>query len=266
VLPLGPPDVNHTDRRFSQTQEPYAANDLETIKEARRYGAHVFDLFRAHVGKRVLEVGCGIGTMTHRLLDVADSVVAIEPNLNCAMRTRETLGNHPRFSMRVCHLEECDPVELASHRFDTVVCVNVLEHIADDVGALRKFAKVVIPGGRVLIFVPAIQAVYGPLDAELGHHRRYSKQSLARVFAAANLDLVTLRYTNPIGLIGWMYNARVSKSRTHSLGQVRLFERLVAPWALPIDRAIPPPIGLSLVAVGVKTSSGKVEEVEKWKE
>jgi 2-polyprenyl-3-methyl-5-hydroxy-6-metoxy-1,4-benzoquinol methylase len=242
--------VNHTDRRHSQTQERYAADDLETMQEARRYSAHLFNLFRPHLGKRVLEVGSGIGTMSRPLAEAADLVLGLEPNVNCAARARAAMAGHPRFSLRVCHLEECDRAELASQRFDTVICVNVLEHIADDAGALRTFKDVLVPGGRVLIFVPAVQAAYGPLDAELGHHRRYSKPTLAQAFTDAGLGLVSLRYTNPIGLVGWMYNAHVSKSTAHSLTQVKLFETLVAPWALPLERLITPPIGLSLVAVG----------------
>ena len=78
------------------------------MQEARRYGEHLFNLFRGHIGKRVLEVGCGIGTMSERLLAVADDVLAIEPNRYCADRTREVLGNHPRFTMHECLLEECD--------------------------------------------------------------------------------------------------------------------------------------------------------------
>jgi SAM-dependent methyltransferase len=244
--------VAHTDRRASQTQEKYAADDLETMREARRYGAHVFNLLKDHIGSRVLEVGSGIGTIAVRLVEQADFVLGIEPNPNCAGPLREALGGHPRFTLRECHLEECEPSELAGYRFDTVVCVNVLEHIADDVRALEMFRNAVVPHGRVLIFVPAVQAAYGPLDAELGHHRRYSKPMLAKAFADAGLDVLTLRYTNPIGLLGWMYNARVSKSTAHSLAQVRLFDRLIAPWALPIERLIPPPIGLSLIAAGIR--------------
>jgi SAM-dependent methyltransferase len=195
-------------------------------------------------------VGSGIGTMSRRLADAADLVVGLEPNINCVSRLQDAMRGHPRFVLRVSNLEDCDRAELASHRFDTVVCVNVLEHIEDDAGALRMFKDVLVPNGRVLIFVPAVPAAYGPLDAELGHHRRYSKPTLARVFADAGLDLLTLRYTNPIGLLGWMYNAHISKSAAHSLTQVRLFETLVAPWALPLERLISPPIGLSLVAVG----------------
>jgi hypothetical protein len=104
----------------------------------------------------------------------------------------------------------------------------------------------------VLIFVPAIPAAYGPLDAELGHHRRYTKASLGKAFADAGLPLITLRYTNPIGLLGWMFNAHVTKSTAHSPAQVKIFDNLIAPWALPMEALLPPPIGLSLVAVGVK--------------
>ena len=244
--------MNHTDRRHTQTEHEYAATDLETMQEARRYGDHLFNLFRAHIGKRVLEVGCGIGTMSERLLAMADDVYAVEPNPYCAERTRELLGTHPRFTMRECLLEDCDPAELAAHRFDTVYCSNVLEHIEDDVAALKTFKDVLVPGGKVLIFVPAIPAAYGPLDAELGHYRRYTKDTLGRAFHEAGLPLRTLRYTNPIGLLGWMFNAHVTKSTAHSLAQVKIFDNLIAPWALPLESLIPPPLGLSLVAVGVK--------------
>lgn len=246
--------VEHVDRRYNQTTDTYAAEDLETIREARRYGAHVFELFRPHIGRRVLEVGCGIGTMSAKLATVADSIVGIEPNAACIERVVEAMGHEPKFSLRPCHLEECDVAELRAHGFDTVYCVNVLEHIEDDVAALTFFKNVIVPAGKVLIFVPAVAAAYGPLDAELGHHRRYSKRTLAAAFAAAGLELTMLRYTNPIGLIGWMYNAHVSKARVHSVGQVRLFERFVAPWALPLERLITPPIGLSLMAVGSRPS------------
>jgi ubiquinone/menaquinone biosynthesis C-methylase UbiE len=246
--------VTHADRRLTQTQDRYAADDLETMKEARRYSAHVVNLFRSHIGRRVLEVGCGIGTMTAQLLEIADTVLGVEPNPNCVARLQEAVGSDPKLTLRFCLLEECDPMELAAHRFDTVFCANVLEHIEDDTAALETFARALLPGGKVLIFVPAVQAAYGPLDAELGHFRRYSKPTLARPFQEAGLELLELRYTNPIGLLGWMYNAKVTRSTAHSPAQVRLFDALVAPWALPLERIVPPPIGLSLIAVGQKKS------------
>jgi 2-polyprenyl-3-methyl-5-hydroxy-6-metoxy-1,4-benzoquinol methylase len=245
--------MNHIDRRFSQTHDKYAADDLETMREATRYGAHVYDLFKDYIGSRVLEVGSGIGTISRRLVEDAEVVVGIEPNPNCVGPLREAMADQPRFSLKQCHLEECDQAELAAQRFDTVVCVNVLEHIEDDVAALKTFRSAIVPNGHVAIFVPAVQAAYGPLDAELGHYRRYSRDGLARAFANAGLQVLKLRYTNPIGLAGWMYNSHIVKSRTHSPSQVKLFDRLIAPWALPIDRLIPPPLGLSLVGVATRT-------------
>src|SRR3954463_15256059 len=96
------------DPRFTQTQKRYAADDLETMSEARNYQAHIFGLVRPFVGSRVLEVGCGIGTMTTQLLETAERVVGIEPNLNCAARARETLAGNDRVAIRICHLEECN--------------------------------------------------------------------------------------------------------------------------------------------------------------
>ena len=241
----------NVDHRFTQTQKRYAADDLETMSEARNYQAHVFGLVRPHVGTRVLEVGCGIGTMTRQLLDLAQQVVCIEPNLNCAARAREALAGNDRVTIRICHLEECSRIELQQQTFDTIVCVNVLEHIEDDVRALSLFRDVVSPTrGKVVIFVPALQQLYSQHDAALGHHRRYSKRTLRAAFEAAGLDVLAMQYTNPIGLLGWMYNLYISGNTEHTSSQIRLFDRFVAPWALPIERVVAPPIGLSLFAVG----------------
>ena len=241
----------NVDHRFTQTQNQYAADDLETMSEAKRYQDHVFGLLRPHVGASVLEVGCGIGTFSLRLAQIADRLLCIEPNLNCVSRARAALDGHPKIALRICHLEECNHDELLARRFDTIVCVNVLEHIEDDIRALTLFRQLVAPtGGRVLIFVPAVPAAYGPLDSALGHHRRYSKRTLRAAFDSAGLDIADMRYTNPIGLLGWMYNAHVTAATEHTPGQVRLFEQLIAPWALPLERLVAPPIGLSLFAVG----------------
>ena len=85
-------------------------------------------------------------------------MVGIEPNPNCIEPLTEAMGGHPRFVLQACHLEECDRAELAARRFDTIVCVNVLEHIEDDVAALKIFRETIVRNGHVVIFVPAVQA------------------------------------------------------------------------------------------------------------
>src|SRR5262249_14602071 len=162
---------------------------LETMSEARNYQAHLFDLVGPHVGLRVLEVGCGIGTMTRQLLDQAERVVCVEPNLNCAARAREALDGNQRVAIRVCHLEEGSRGELQEEGFDRVVCVRVLDHMEAEVGALALSGDVAAgTGGGVVFFGRATQAISGPHAAALGPHRRYSKQTLRAAFAAASLD------------------------------------------------------------------------------
>ena len=87
--------MSHVDRRHSQTQDRYAADDLETMQEATRYTAHVFNLFRPHIGARVLEVGCGIATMSRLLAEISEEVVAIEPNENSAVLARQAMRDCP---------------------------------------------------------------------------------------------------------------------------------------------------------------------------
>ena len=89
----------NVDHRFTQTQKQYAADDLETMSEAKRYQAHVFDLLRPYIGSSVLEVGCGIGTTSLRLAEIADRLVCIEPNLNCVSRARASLDGNPKITL-----------------------------------------------------------------------------------------------------------------------------------------------------------------------
>jgi len=220
------------------------------MKLARRYQRWIFSLLEPYIGSRVFEVGSGIGTMTQSLLERAELVFGIEPNEACSGPLLEAVGNHPRFVFRPWHIEECDIDLLLRQAFDTVVCVNVLEHIEDDAHALRLLGSVVAgQGGRVVLLVPAVPAAYGPLDAALGHHRRYTRRVLADAIERAGLTPRVVRYSNLIGLLGWYYNSRVSRIAQHSDRQIQIFDTLIAPWASQLERVVRPPLGMSLVAV-----------------
>ena len=139
-------DASHTDRRYSQTR---TATPPTTWRRCRRPGVadHVFGLVRGFLGSRVLEVGSGIGTMTQRLVGVADHVVGIEPNPNCVTRIQEAMGTIRGSRSGSATSRNATRRNSASQRFDSVLLVNVLEHIAEDVGALKAFKQIVIPGG-----------------------------------------------------------------------------------------------------------------------
>ena len=217
---------------------------------AHRYQRWIISLLSPYIGSRVLEVGCGIGTVTEALLDRADLVFGIERNEACIGPLLAAVGANPRFVLKACSLEECDIGLLLRQAFDTVVCVNHLENIQDDANALRIFGSFVAEqAGRVVLLVPAVPAAYGPFDAALGRCRRYTRRSLADAIERAGLTPRVIQYSNLVGLLGWFYNARVAQIAEQSDTQVKMFDTLVAPWASVAERVIRPPIGLSLLAV-----------------
>lgn len=237
-------------RRPTEKREGIVFRNLQQMKMARRYQRWIVSLLQPHIGSRVLEVGCGIGTVTEALLERADLVFGVERNEACIGPLLAAVGHNPRFALNGCSFDECDIDLLLRQAFDTVVSVNLLEQIEDDVHALRMFGSLVAEqAGCVVLLVPAVPAAYGPVDAALGHYRRYTRRSLADAIERAGLTPRVIRYSNLIGLLGWLYNARVAKIAEHSDTQIQIFDTLVAPWASRVERVITPPIGLSLLAV-----------------
>jgi SAM-dependent methyltransferase len=135
------------------------------------------------------------------------------------------------------------------YQLDTVVALNVIEHIADDVEALGSIRAMLQPAGRVVILVPAISALFGSLDRELGHHRRYTRKSLSRRLEDAGFHVERAFYFNLVGLLGWWINARLRKAPRIPVEQLRFFESLVP--ALRIEDRVPLPFGQSVIVVGV---------------
>jgi SAM-dependent methyltransferase len=129
-----------------------------------------------------------------------------------------------------------------------VVCSNVLEHIEDDRAALEALRKLLVPGGRIVLVVPALHALYGSIDRAIGHYRRYTSQEIAAVLSAAGLEVEHVSYFNLLGVPGWFLNARILQRRTIPGLQARLNDRLVP--LLRLERRFRPPLGMSLLAVG----------------
>jgi SAM-dependent methyltransferase len=142
--------------------------------------------------------------------------------------------------------------ELKQYSFDTIVCLNVLEHIEDDLKALSRMHELLAPGGRLVLLVPSFQFLYGTVDQALGHYRRYTRKDLLPVMKRAGFIVEQSFYMNVIGMAGWFWNNRIIKRREESKNQVWIFDRLIAPVAEISERILPPPVGLSLIAIGRK--------------
>jgi glycosyltransferase involved in cell wall biosynthesis len=233
--------------------EPSGFVTLDRMAALKHYNRWLLDRFEGHLGQRLLEVGAGTGNMT-KLLYGRELIVAtdVEPAYLHILRNR--FRRQPTIRVERLDLESDDWQALRSCAFDTVVLFNVLEHIKDDAGALARLRELLAPGGRLLIFVPADQKLFGTLDTQVGHHRRYSAETLRAVMEGAGFSIRRLGYHNVFGRFGWWLNGRVLKRRHMPANQSRLFDLLV-PLLRRLEPA-QPKNGLSLVAVGERSSAG----------
>jgi SAM-dependent methyltransferase len=231
-------------------EDPLYVADLLQMSKAENYRRWLFAIAAPYVTGNVLEVGGGIGNFTPELAGVARSVTSIEPNAYCHARLlakTQGLPNVRVYNTTVEALDLCVPVADA---FDTVILMNVLEHIKDDEGVLRKLQQRLSPTGRIVVLVPAGPWAFGSTDERLGHYRRYSKSSARGLMNRLGLEVEILRYYNFIGVWAWWWNAKVGQRQSQNDAQIYLFDKYFVPVISRIEEVFRPPLGQSLLVVG----------------
>jgi len=223
---------------------------LQSMRWARRYNRWVFGRIAPFIGDRVLEAGAGIGNITAHLLD-RELIVAADDNASYLERLAANFSNNPNVRTAEINLERTDGIlELREHRFDTIVCVNVIEHLKPDEEVLRGFFEILQPGGRAIILAPQGKWLYGSIDRALDHHRRYSRAEMRQKMERAGFEIEEIFGLNRIAPPFWFLNGRVLRRTSVPGAQVRFFDRLV-PLVKIFDRFLPLP-PLSIIAIGRK--------------
>lgn len=220
---------------------------LAHLNRATGFNGWVFEGIRPFLGRRVLEVGCGIGNFTTLMAAAGHAITAVDINPDYVAIARDRLKAYPAVSVHCSDVTQAHWPE----PFDTVVMLDVLEHIADDVALLRNLGQCLIPGGTLVLKVPAGQWLYGPMDRAIGHYRRYTRRSLAEALSAGGFTGIRQKHFNAVGILGWWVNGRLLGRVTPPAEQLGLFERLL-PVVQMADRFNPFPFGLSLIAAGTK--------------
>ncbi len=212
------------------------------------YNRWLHDRFERHLGQRILEVGSGVGNQTRYFVD-RERVVASDVEAHYVRELATSFGSlsNVRIASFLFPLSAADRDALLAERIDTVVCLNVLEHIEDDRTTLRDFGSILPPGGRLALLVPALPALYGSLDIYLRHYRRYERDALAALVTEAGFTIDEIRYVNRPGVAGWWLNSRVLKRKVLPKGQLGAFR-----WLLPLlksEERNPPSFGMSLLVL-----------------
>jgi SAM-dependent methyltransferase len=196
---------------------------LEDLSDAVHYQRAIFRLTEPYLGRRVLELGCGMGTMT-RLWAPGRRVLGVDSSAGMLEIARKALSKHPGVSFRRSDLDR-GWGSLRTFRPDTVVGVNLLEHLADDGKAFRRCRSILPSGGKLLLFVPANPALFNSLDRAVGHHRRYGREGLAVALRAAGFRILECRSLNLLGMLGWWWNGHVLGRETVPSWQIRAYDR-----------------------------------------
>ena len=206
----------------------------------------MFDRLRRWLGRRVLEIGSGIGNLSAFLVD-CERLVLTDTREEYLDRLRTRFAKRPNVAVARLYL----PTELgalAGEQFDTIICLNVLEHVDDDSSALQAMRGMLAPAGRLILLVPALPALYGTLDTALGHHRRYKRAPLTSLLQLTGFKVAHVEYFNLAGVPGWWFAGRVLRRQMIPATSLKLYDALVPLFRL--ERLIPWRVGQSLIAIG----------------
>ena len=237
--------------RFGVSDNVFIADDhgshtLNRLSRAPRFNAWMGDVIRPHCGQRVLEIGSGVGNLTRQLVPRA-LYHASDINPLYLQALERLTYERPYLHISLTDVTKPETFPQVSGGFDTVVCLNVIEHVDDDRGALENIKRVLAPGGRAIILVPHGPQLMGTLDEVLGHHRRYTVETLQQLAESAGFKVQQTILFNRTGWPAWWLNGQVLKRRTFGLGQIMALNALT-PVFRRVDEQLPfPP--LSLIAI-----------------
>lgn len=208
------------------------------------------------LGRRIWDAGAGIGIVTASLAEAADFVLATEFSPMNLAALRERFGDSPRVRVTRCDLSGDAALSFRDFDIDTVISLDVIEHLRDDLHALRLFREVLSPAGRVLIKVPAHPFLFGAVDEASSHFRRYRKAELRDKLTHAGFEVERVTHMNMAATLPYFLKSRVLKRRTNFSNSIDpdrlgLYDRLI-PWLEGTERLLPVPFGLSLIAVARK--------------
>ncbi len=223
---------------------------LIQLAELDRYNHWIYEQIAHSLGRRVLEIGSGTGNITRFLCADDREVIATDVIPTYRGELERLFSDQPNVRVGKFDLTAPAPEEFVDRPMDTVVCLNVLEHVEDDIFALEQMHDVLKHGGYLALLVPAHRVLYGEFDRAVGHYRRYEKKELIDKLSQVGFTVREAKFFSLLAALPWFINGRLLKRDYLPTGQANLANRLVP--LLKLERLIGPPCGLSLIAIAQK--------------
>lgn len=220
---------------------------LESMNMAYWYNQWSINQFKKYLIGDILEIGCGIGNFTEYLFPYG-TILAIDINKKYIRQTYKKL--HEKVRVGFGDIEE-GKYFFKSKSFDTIVCLNVLEHIENDSKALENIFNLLKTGGNLILIVPAHSFLYGAIDNAVGHYRRYEKNKLLNLLERHNFKIIKSRKLNFLGGVGWWITGKLLGKSFVEKSKIKIFNFL-APFFLSLENILEPPFGTSILVIAKK--------------
>ncbi|MFN2493356.1 MAG: class I SAM-dependent methyltransferase [Pyrinomonadaceae bacterium] len=234
----------------------YVGRDLEAMSFAYNYHKWILEIFAPYLGTRLVEVGAGTGSFSEMIIARRpESLALVEPSVAMYKLLLDRLGGLKTSSRVETYNEVFSSVAeriQAEQRPDSIIYINVLEHIEDDVEELEVVHNTLGPGGRLFLFVPALRWLYGSFDRQIGHHRRYTLEQLNEACQQAGFRVLRSSYLDSAGIVTWWLKYRLLRSKKMEPGAVKLYDTLVVPPLKRVESVFAPPIGKNIVLIAEK--------------
>lgn len=235
---------------------PVGADTMSpNMSSATNYYRWTVSAILPYVGENLLDIGGGFGAHLEHILPHCPKVTSIDISEESVQFLTHRFKDRSGFQARCIDFsQEGDDFDwLIHHQFDSITCLNVLEHIQDHITALHKMGRILAEKeGYLLLQVPALEWLYGSMDYQAGHYRRYSRRVLKGVLQKAGFRIERLFFFNSFGVLPWYINTRLMKADIDNQGvglQITLFDRYIVPIVRLAESGIKPPIGQSLFAI-----------------
>jgi SAM-dependent methyltransferase len=233
---------------------------LGAMEYAPNYHEWILDEFKPHIGKRVVEVGSGTGSITKKLFDYnLEKLIAIEPSKLVYNKLNEGILEYVNDTGKIeTEFKSFNSYLTDSKEFlceisvDTFIYINVLEHIEDDLAELKLMYSILEEGGKILIFVPALQWLFGSHDANVGHFRRYYKKELKNKVEKAGFKIEKINYFDFLGIIPWWIAFKLLKLKYLKDDQSKVYDKIIVPLERIVEQKLSPIVGKNLLLIAVK--------------